>query len=90
METGFNSDLVLQGQQIHIQSEDWGITNPFLVSRVYSNGALLHSVKTPYTEVLGYELLLSRQDLGVAVREALQSQHQKVLDLLRGGQLRIR
>ena len=32
---GENSDLFIQGQKIHIQTEDWGTSEQVLVSRVF-------------------------------------------------------
>lgn len=87
MEKGFNSDIIFRGMNFHIQTEDWGLENPYLVSRVYSNGAVVKSVKTPYTEVLG-STLINRHRVDVqAIRLALRYQHEKILDLLVSGQL---
>ena len=87
MEKGFNSDVIFKGMDFHIQSEDWGIENPFLVSRIYQNGAVIKSIKTSYTEVLGSGPM-NRFRLDVqAIRLALRDQHQKILDLLLSGQL---
>jgi hypothetical protein len=44
MVKGFNSDLVIRGKNYHVQTEDWGNANPFLVSRVFSNGAVLKNL----------------------------------------------
>lgn len=91
MEKGFNSDIVFKGMSFHVQSEDWGIDNPYLVSRVYQNGAVIKSIKTPYAEVLRPSAGLARIGrLGIdpqAVRLALRAQHEKILDLLVSGQL---
>jgi hypothetical protein len=91
IEKGFNSDLIYKGMNFHVQSEDWGLENPYLVSRIYQNGAVIKSIKTPYTEVVGSGPM-SRQRLdSLAVRPvirlALRDQHQKILDLLLSGQL---
>jgi hypothetical protein len=87
MEKGFNSDIVFRGMTFHVQSEDWGRENPYIVSRVYSEGAVVKSVKTPYSEVLQ----ASRWSRPVfnpdAIRTALRQQHEKILDLLVSGQL---
>lgn len=87
MEKGFNSDLVFRGLNFHVQSEDWGFENPYLVSRVYQNGAVIKSVKTPYSEVLGSGLMSRHRVDSQAIRLALREQHQKILDQLLSGQL---
>ncbi len=83
MEKGFNSDIIYRGLTFHVQTEDWGRENPFLVSRVYQSGAVIVSVKTPYAEVLPRALARDPQ----AIRLALREQHQKILDHLVSGQL---
>lgn len=91
MEKGFNSDIIYCGLSFHVQSEDWGSENPYLVSRVYKDGAVIKSVKTPYSEVLGFSqgraATFSRKVDPQAIRVALRHQHEKILDLLTSGQL---
>ena len=87
MEKGFNSDLIFKGMNFHVQSEDWGMGNPYLVSRVYQDGAVIKSIKTPYAEVLGTGLLNRQRIDTQVIRLALRDQHEKILDLLLSGQL---
>jgi len=91
MEKGFNSDVVFKGMNFHVQSEDWGLQNPYIVSRVYQNGAVIKSIKTPYAEVLrplssGMRMMHQLVD-PQAIRLALRDQHEKILDLLLSGKL---
>lgn len=83
MQKGFNSDVAVQGTQYHVQTEDWGFENPYLVSRIFKNGAVVKSVKTSYEEVLPE----TRQADANSIRLAMRLQHQKILDLLLSGQL---
>ncbi len=83
MEKGFNSDIAWLGTQYHIQTEDWGLTNPYFVSRVFLNGAVLKSVKTSYDEVLPHGSATEAK----TIRLAMKIQHQQILDLLLSGQL---
>ncbi len=87
MEKGFNSDVVFKGMNFHVQTEDWGQQNPFIVSRVYQSGAVIKSIKTSYSEVLGPSRFVRPDALSPAIRLALREQHQKILDLLLSGQL---
>lgn len=94
VQKGFNSDVVFKGMNFHIQSEDWGLANPYLVSRVYQNGAVIKSVKTAYAEVLGpsssglRERTVNRLQIDSdVIRNALRLQHEKILDQLLSGQL---
>ncbi|MCB0363979.1 MAG: hypothetical protein H6624_13175 [Bdellovibrionaceae bacterium] len=67
----------------HVQTEDWGLANPYLVSRVFYNGAVVKSIKTAYLEVLPNG---PASDIK-SIQMAMQFQHQKILDLLVSGQL---
>ncbi len=83
VEKGFNSDVVVSGTSYHIQTEDWGRENPYLVSRVFSNGAVIKSVKTAYEKVLPQGPNADAK----SIRYALHCQHEQILDLLLSGQL---
>lgn len=83
MEKGFNSDIHWRGTQYHVQTEDWGAANPFLVSRVFHNGAVVKSIKTSYQEVLPRGPATESK----AIRLAMKIQHQQILDLLVSGKL---
>ncbi len=76
MVKGFNSDLKIRGQSYHIQTEDWGLDNPYIVSRVFTNGAVTKTVKTPYNKALPHGAAATRENLSVA----LQKQHSEVID----------
>lgn len=83
MEKGFNSDISYLGSQYHVQTEDWGVQNPYLVSRVFRNGAVVKSIKTSYSEVLPHGPTTGAK----AIRLAMKLQHQQILDLLLSGKL---
>lgn len=79
---GYNSDISVHGVSYHIQTEDWGVENPYLVSRIFRNGAVLKSVKTAYSEVLPEGAKLSSGTISLAMKV----QHESILDLLVSGQ----
>ena len=81
MEMSRNSDINVAGNSYHIQTEDWGLDSPFIVSRVYKNGAVVKSVKTPYTELISAPLWDR-----TAVENAVEKQHNQILDLVTSGQ----
>lgn len=83
VEKGFNSDVSWLGTQYHVQTEDWGLENPFLVSRVFHSGAVVKTIKTSYQEVLPSGPLNESK----AIRLAMKIQHQQILDLLLSGKL---
>lgn len=83
VEKGFNSDVAWSGSDYHVQTEDWGYENPYLVSRVFRNGAVVKSIKTGYAEVLPRGPRVESR----AIRLAMKIQHQEILDLLLSGKL---
>ncbi len=91
MEKGFNSDLFIQSVPHHVQTEDWGFDNPWLVTRVFRHGSVIESIKTPYSEVLrnrnAFLLLRNKQAMSLALRQAMEEQHQAtVLQLIERAQ----
>jgi hypothetical protein len=83
VEKGFNSDVSFKGGAYHVQTEDWGRKNPFLVSRVFRDGAVVKSIKTAYEEILSR----GPDSEARAIQFAMKVQHQQILDLLLSGQL---
>lgn len=84
MQKGFNSDINVRGQKYHIQTEDWGQLNPFVVSRIFCNGAVLKTIKTPYSKFLNLGSTIEDN----AVRVAIKEQHNNIIDtLMDGGRL---
>ena len=82
MEKGHNTDLEYKGLNYHIQTEDWGMDNPYLVSQIFSNGAVIKSIKTAYGEVLP-----EKSSDKKLIQLAMKVQHDKILDLLLEGKL---
>jgi hypothetical protein len=73
MVKGFNSDFYISGQHYHLQSEDWGAQNPFLVTRLYCQGAVVRTLKRSYEEVFGTNRIASD-----VVKIALKHQHEEL------------
>jgi hypothetical protein len=83
MQKGFNSDVTVRGQKFHVQTEDWGQRNPFLVSRIFCNGAVIKTIKTPYDAILQAAALREAE----AIKDALRKQHTGILDVLMAGKM---
>ncbi|MCS6837860.1 MAG: hypothetical protein NZ480_03340 [Bdellovibrionaceae bacterium] len=66
----------------HVQTEDWGIENPFIVTRVFVQGAVVKTVKTPYHEILPNAHYDAR-----LLENALKLQHYRILDQISHQQL---
>ena len=70
---GENSDLFIQGQKIHVQTEDWGLGEKVLVARVFSNGSVLKTFKLPYEKIPQAEMDSQR-------KMAVSKLHQHAID----------
>jgi hypothetical protein len=81
MQKGFNSDITVRGNKYHVQTEDWGMQNPFVVSRIFCNGAVMKTIKTPYETVLQAASIRTDD----AIKTALSRQHSQIIDKLMSG-----
>jgi len=50
--TGFNTDVEYDGVVYHVQTEDKGLRTPFILSLVYTGGAILASKRSPYDDLI--------------------------------------
>jgi hypothetical protein len=50
--TGFNTDVEFGGVVYHVQTEDKGLQTPFILSLVYTGGAILASKRSPYDDLI--------------------------------------
>lgn len=71
MVKGLNTDLYLDGKQYHLQTEDWGRQNPYLVTRLYCQGAVVRTLKRSYIDIFG-TVRISPE----VVQVALKHQHE--------------
>lgn len=76
--------MTFKGQRYHVQTEDWGLQNPYLVSRVFLQGAVIRTIKTPYQEVLRPPAPPNQVEL---IQKALRQQHTLVVEKLLAGAL---
>jgi hypothetical protein len=79
MMTGFNNDFKYRGEMYHVQTEDLGAGNPFVVTLLYHKGAILASRRTSYRDLAekpGFE----RELMGL-----MKAQHKDVMRALLAG-----
>jgi hypothetical protein len=63
----------------HVQTEDGGMGNPVVLTRLFSGGVLLSSRKTSYV------YLMDREDLETVIVSLMEDQHKAVIEDLRRG-----
>lgn len=72
---GENTDLIIKGEKVHVQTEDWGQNGNVIVSRIFKNGSVIKTFKFPYEKIHQVEIEERR-------RRALQQLHQYVIEKL--------
>jgi len=70
---GENSDLFINGHNIHVQTEDWGTDKKVLMSRVFKNGSVFKTFRLTYDKITLVEVETQR-------RQALLKFHQTIID----------
>lgn len=83
MEKGLNSNVTYEGVEYHIQTEDWGVENCYLISQVFREGVVERSVRVFYKDIFEEEGSIDKD----SIQFALKIQHQHILDLLLSGKL---
>lgn len=81
MITGFNTDVNFQGVTYHVQTEDKGLTTPFILSLVYNRGTILASKRSPYEDLVekGFDEKI--------LAERLQKQHKTICAAISAGKI---
>lgn len=91
MEKGYNSDIFVRGEKFHIQTEDWGDRNPFVVTRVYRSGAVVKTMKVSYQEIFAHYARstqsspiamrsLGEEGLRIILQKAIRQQHGQMIE----------
>jgi hypothetical protein len=76
-----NTDIEFNGRTFHVQTEDWGLDNPYLVTRVFSGGKVLGSIKTNYQSWLS----LSEEQRAQKLKKVLSYQHLESIEKIKQG-----
>ncbi|HVS04408.1 MAG TPA: hypothetical protein VMT16_16710 [Thermoanaerobaculia bacterium] len=81
MITGYNTDVRYREKVFHVQTEDKGLTNPFIESVVYHGGQVLVAKRSSYSDLIqdgkGSEDISARMD----------HQHRMMIAAIRAGKL---
>lgn len=73
MVSGENSDLFINGHNIHVQTEDWGHEKQYLMSRVFKDGSVFRTFRLAYDKIEQVEVDTHR-------KSALMRFHQTIID----------
>lgn len=73
MVTGINSDIDYKGKLYHVQTEDGGINNPIILTRIFCSGVLVTTRKTSYV------YLLDMDGFKDVVENLMKEQHNEMI-----------
>ncbi|MFZ3065371.1 MAG: hypothetical protein WA277_08830 [Nitrospirota bacterium] len=80
MITGLNTDVTHDGVTYHVQTEDSGLKNPFIVTHCFVKGAIIATKKTSYADILKADCLPD------VVKDLMNEQHKQMMrDVVSGG-----
>ena len=84
MNFGINTNVQVEGTLYHVQTEDYGASQPpYVETTVYLGGRVLHRKTASYQELVG-----DGEVDRVVARQLVQRQHGSVLEELRNGRLK--
>jgi hypothetical protein len=68
--SGFNHNLQYKGKTYHIQTEDCGISNPFILSHIFLDGRVIDKLRVSYSEII-----VEGGEVKKKVEEMMKKQH---------------
>ena len=77
---GLNTKVTHAGAEYHVQTEDLGRQNPYVLTLVFRAGAIIAREKVNYLEVLGDGAP------EVQVKRFMDKQHQRIIQYVQAGQ----
>ena len=81
MLSGFNHNIRYRGKVYHVQTEDGGKRNPQIITHAFQGGAILDSVRTSYTDLLG------RPNWQADLKDRMKAQHLEEIRRLMAGDI---
>ena len=88
MNFGFNTNVRVGAATFHVQTEDRGLSHPFLDTVVYSAGRVVHKLSTSYKGLLDYDQ--GREASVEMMHHLLHRQHRSVIAQLEAGKLELK
>lgn len=80
MLVGYNENVVHRGVTFHVQTEDNGIKNPYIITHVFISGNIIATKKTSYMDILKIE------NLEKVLRELMEEQQREMVQKIKNGE----
>ncbi|HEY4716655.1 MAG TPA: hypothetical protein VII00_06080 [bacterium] len=80
MLVGYNQNINYKGMVFHVQTEDNGVKNPFIITHVFVGGNIVASRKT------GYDDIVKVESLEKILRDLMEEQHKAIIQKIMNGE----
>ncbi len=80
MLVGYNENVVHRGCTFHVQTEDNGVKNPYIITHVFISGNIIATKKTSYMDILKIE------NLEKVLRELMEEQQREMVQKIKNGE----
>jgi hypothetical protein len=78
---GLNTNIIYAGDEYHVQTEDLGRQNPYVLTLVFRAGAIIAREKVNYQEIQ------HEAPPEVQIKRLMDQQHQRIIKIIQAGQL---
>lgn len=80
MLVGYNQNVNYKGVTFHVQTEDNGVKNPYIVTHVFISGNIIATKKTSYMDIVKIE------NLEKVLRELMEEQQKEMVQKILNGE----
>ncbi len=77
---GYNQNVYYKGVTFHVQTEDNGVKNPYIVTHVFISGNIIATKKTSYMDIIKIE------NLEKILRELMEEQQKEMVQKIQNGE----
>jgi isopentenyl phosphate kinase len=80
MLVGYNQNVTYKGVTFHVQTEDNGVKNPYIITHVFISGNIIATKKTSYMDIVKIE------NLEKILRELMEEQQKEMVQKILNGE----
>lgn len=80
MLVGYNQNINYKGVTFHVQTEDNGVKNPYIITHVFISGNIIATKKTSYMDIVKIE------NLEKILRELMEEQQKEMVQKIQNGE----
>lgn len=80
MLVGYNQNINYKGVTFHVQTEDNGVKNPYIITHIFISGNIIATKKTSYMDIVKIE------NLEKVLRELMEDQQKEMVQKIQNGE----